>query len=190
MRVCRLTDMDLFDQKQILTTISIIVDTREQPTKRAERRYTSFGVPYQRAVLDYGDYTYNAIMPDGTPLYDVNQRVIPHFVIERKESLDELAQCFTRDRERFKREFERAKEHGARIVLIVENASFENLINGRYRSKFHPKAFLASVMAYMVRYNMGLLFCKEETSGTLIAELLYRDLSERLANGDINVAIQ
>ncbi len=45
-------------------------------------------------------------------------------------------------------------------------------------------AFLASVMAFMIRYNMNLIFCKEETSGDLIKEILYRDLKERLERGE------
>ena len=99
-------------------------------------------------------------------------------------SLDELAQCFTHDRQRFKREFERAQAHGCRIYLLCENATWENLINGKYRSRFNPKAFIASIIAWQIRYDMQLLFCKEETSGALIKEILYRDLKERLENGE------
>ena len=38
--------------------------------------------------------------------------------------------------------------------------------------------------AYTVRYNMNILFCKEDTSGRLIKEILYRDLKERLERGE------
>lgn len=176
--------MDLFEQKEVLKTFKILTDSREQPTKRAQKRYDSFQVPYERATLSYGDYAYNAVLPSGTLLYDTEQTVKPCCVIERKESLDELAQCFTRSRARFQREFQRAREAGARIYVIVENATWENLVNGRYRSKFAANAFMGSITAYMVRYNMGLIFCKEETSGRLIREILYRDLKERLENGD------
>lgn len=177
--------MDIFEQKQVLASFSVIADSREQPTKRSKRRYESMGVPVNRATLDYGDYTYNAVLPNGTALYDTSERVVPRISIERKESLDELAQCFTRSRDRFRREFQRAAEQHARIFLIVENATWENLIAGRYRSRFNPKAFLASITAYTIRYDMCLLFCKEDTSGQLIKELLYRDLKERLERGEL-----
>lgn len=176
--------MDIFDQKAVLKTFSVIADTREQPTDKSKRRYESIGVPVERATLDYGDYTYNAVLPDGRQIYDINQRICPVISIERKESLDELAQCFTRSRDRFRREFQRAAEHNARVFLICENATYENLINGRYRSRFNANAFIGSITAYMVRYNMGLLFCKENTSGRLIREILYRDLKERLERGE------
>lgn len=176
--------MEIFDQKEVLKSFSVIADTREQATDKSRRRYASMGVPVERATLDFGDYTWNAVLPDGRPIYDTENRIQPRITIERKESLDELAQCFTRSRDRFRREFQRAADNGARIFLIVENASFEKLVNGRYRSRFNPNAFLASVTAYTVRYNMNLLFCKEDTSGRLIKEILYRDLKERLERGE------
>lgn len=177
--------MQLFEQKAVLESMEILVDTREQPTKRAKQRYERFGCSWSRATLSYGDYAYNATLPDGSMLYDTTATVEPLCVVERKMDLDELEQCFTRGRERFQREFERATAAGARIYLIVENANWENLINGKYKTKFHPAAFTASITAYMVRYNLNVIFCKEETSGRIIREILYRDLKERLDNGEM-----
>ena len=54
----------------------------------------------------------------------------------------------------------------------------------RYRSKYHPKAFMASITAYMVRYGMVPVFCKSDSSGAVIKEILYRDIKERLVNMD------
>ena len=98
-------------------------------------------------------------------------------------NLDELAGCYTRGRQRFQKEFERAQEQGSRIYLLCENASWENLLNGKYKSRMQANAFAASTLAWMIRYNMNVIFCKEETSGRLIKEILYRDLKERLENG-------
>lgn len=176
--------MEIFEQKNMLKSMEILVDTREQASKRAERRYQSFGVPYERATLAFGDYCYNAVLPGGEPLYDRSRTLTPLCVVERKMNLDELAQCLTRGRERFKREFERAQAAGARVFLVVENASWENLLNGKYRTRMAPAAFEGSLMAWIVRYNLGLIFCKEETSGRIIKGLLYRDLKERVERGD------
>ena len=178
--------MDLFEQKEVLRSFEILIDTREQPTERSERRYKAFNAPYSRATLDYGDYTYNAVLPGGKAIYDVSGAIKPLCAVERKMNLDELAGCFTRSRERFKREFERAQENGCRIYLICENANWENLLTGRYRSLFNENAFVASQIAWMVRYNANVIFCKEETSGRLIKEILYRDLKERLERGDFD----
>lgn len=179
--------MDIFEQKQVLNTFEILVDTREQDTKRARKRYESFGVPWRRATIDYGDYIYNAILPDGTSIYDASGTIYPTLcAIERKMSLDELADCFGRDRCRFTKEFEKAKENGCQIYLLCENANWENLINGKYRSGMNKNAYLASASAWMVRYNANVIFCKEETSGRLIKEILFRDLKERLERGEFD----
>lgn len=178
--------MEIHDQIAVLNSMRVLIDTREQDTKRARARYKSFGIPFERATLSYGDYTYQATLPGGRLLYDTKKTVEPAVMIERKMNLDELAGCFTRGRARFQKEFERATSNNARIFLIVENANWENLYAGRYRSKFNPNAFVASVTAWTVRYNLNLLFCKEETSGRLIKELLYRDLKERLERGEFD----
>lgn len=172
--------MNLFDLEKCLESAVILVDSREQPSERAEKRYKALGLPYKRCTLDYGDYAINCTLPSNKPLYDVSKRVYADVVVERKMNLDELAGCFTKGRKRFQKEFERAQEHGAKIYLLIENASWENLLNGRYRSRFNQNAFKASITAYMARYNAQVIMCKSETSGKLIREILYRELKERL----------
>ena len=135
------------------------------------------------AVLDYGDYTYNFKLTDGKWLFEDVASAHGHCVIERKMNLDELSNCFCHERDRFRREFERAAENNATIYLLVEDATWENLINGKYRSKFNPKAFLSSITAWSARYHFKIVFCKHETSGKLIREILYRELKERLETG-------
>jgi len=175
--------MQPFEIDECLKSMSIIVDSREQPSKKAERRYDLFSVPYDRHTLDYGDYTYNFTLPNGKRLFDANTSVKGHCVIERKMNLEELSQCYAQQRGRFQREFERAKENNASVYLLVENATWENLINGKYKTKLNPKAYTASITAWMARYNCKIIFCKSETSGKLIQEILYRELKERLERG-------
>jgi len=178
--------METFDKIQMLESIVILTDSREQPTDRAKKRYESFGFPYKRATLDYGDYTYNAQLPNGQWLFDDSQTVKGKAVVERKMNLDELAQCFTRSRDRFEREFQRATDNKANIFLIVENGSWEHLLYGKYRSRFNPSAFYGSLTAWIVRYDIKLLFCKQELSGRLIREFLYRDLRNRIEKGEFD----
>lgn len=169
---------------KILDSFSIVVDTREQDTPRARQRYKALEVPYSRAVLDYGDYTYNLTLPDGKKLHDTSNRIKPKIVVERKQNLDELAMCFTRSRDRFEREFSRAKEAGAKVYLLVENATWDMIFDGQYRSQFRPRAFIASIMAWINRYDMTPVFCHMSRSGWMIREILYRDARERLERGE------
>ena len=175
--------MNALDIEEILKTFRIVVDTREQATPKATHRYKSFGVPYERGTLRYGDYSAN-ITIDDKPLYSLESPIFPKCVVERKMSLDELAICFTSGRNRFEREFIRAQENNARIYMIVENGSYEKIQRHDYKSRFHPNAFLASLSAWVVRYNINLTFCQSLTSGMLIKEFLYRDMKERLERGE------
>lgn len=172
------------DVKAVLASMTILVDTREQDTERARRRYATFGLPVRRAVLDYGDYAVNATLPDGSMILDETQRVHPTCAVERKMNLDELAECFTHSRERFTAEFERAAADGAKIWLLTESASWEALISGRYKSRTLPKAYLGSLLAFANRYNAQIVFCNEYSTGILIREILARDLKDRLLRGD------
>lgn len=176
--------MERLDIESCLQSMTILVDTREQPSDRAKRRYESFPCPYRRQTLDYGDYTYNFILPDGSELFPPDKRAEGPAIIERKMDLNELSTCFTHERKRFTAEFERARERSAKIYLLVEDSNWENLINGRYKTKFKPKSFFASITAFMARYDIIPLFCKQETSGKLIYEVLYRELKERLERGE------
>lgn len=176
--------MNPFEIKDALESFRIIADTREQRTPRAAERFKAFGCPVDRATLAYGDYTANVSLPSGSELHDITKTITAPCVIERKMSLDELAMCFTRGRDRFRREFERAQAANAKAYLLVEGASYESIMNGRYRSRYNPAAFLASLTAWCVRYDLTPVFCRAETSGKIIKEILYRDIKERLERGD------
>lgn len=175
--------MEPYEIDEVLETFSVICDTREHDTPKARKRLKAFGVPVCRMTLSYGDYCGNITIND-RPLHLSDKAIRPVCVIERKQSLDEIASNLTRGRKRFQREFERAREAGAKVYLLVENASWEAILNHRYRSRLHPNAFLASLTAWSVRYNLTPIFCKEESSARMIREILYRDMKERLERGE------
>lgn len=166
--------MNGVDIDRLLDQMVIVVDTREQMTDKAVARYKSFGVPYIKKKLDFGDYS--AVFggdkdPDRISL--VNK-----VSIERKYDLTELCSCFTTDRKRFCAEFERLREAGDKMYLLIENGSWEKAYKGDYRSQMHPNALIASMSTWLARYNCQLMMCKPETSGRLIAQILYREGKE------------
>lgn len=162
--------MDHFAVKRHLATMSVLCDTREQPTPRSARRLKQIGVPIERVALSFGDYS---VKCDVLDLRDMVS-------IERKMDLSELARCYCQDRKRFIREFERAKEAGAKLYLLVENGSLDEAYSGHYRARVHPSSLTASMLAWLARYDCQILFCKEENSGQVIHDVLYRELKERL----------
>lgn len=177
------SDMERLEIEACLESMQILVDTREQPSERASRRYEAFGRPYRRQTLSFGDYTYNFMLPSGDWLHGPNTAAQGHCIVERKMNLEELSGCFTRERDRFRREFEKAKDAKATVYLLIEDGSWEKIVNHGYKTKYNPRAFLATLVAWMIRYDFKVIFCKKETSGRLISEILYRNLKERLENG-------
>ena len=95
--------MNAWEIRNALDTLTLIVDTLEQDTRLFRDRMKQVGVPHIRRKLDFGDYSALVRNADGEEI-DFSSS----FAIERKMSLDELAQCLTRSRKRFAREFMRA----------------------------------------------------------------------------------
>ena len=159
--------MNNFDLEKTLSTMVICVDSREHATSEAKKRWESFGVPYRIQALKSGDYTAEFSLPNGETFSLENI-----CVIERKMSIDETCGNFCQNRDRFIREFERVKEAGAKAYIIVEGASWEAIYNHRYNSQMAPQALVASLTAWMARYNAHIIFCRAETFPKLCRESL------------------
>lgn len=110
--------MNPFDIDTVLKTFEILVDTREQPTQKFQNRINAMGVPCRRRKLNFGDYSAAVTLPDGSE-YSLEDKAC----VERKMDYSELCSCFCRERDRFTREFERAKTAGAKVYLLVESAT-------------------------------------------------------------------
>ena len=159
----------------------ILVDSREKPTAEAKKRWESFGVPYRIQALKSGDYTAEFTFPNGETFSLEN-----HAVVERKMSIGELCGNFCQNRGRFIHEFDRIKEAGAKAYIIVEGASWEAIYNHRYHSQMSPQALVASLTAWMARYNAHIIFCRAETFPKLCREILYREAKEILTNMEVD----
>ena len=176
--------MEGFDIQKCLESFRVLVDTAEQPTKEYYRRCDSLGCPYDRQNLDYGDYTYNFMLPSGKWIHDTQTAVKGHVIIERKMSLRELSGNLCQNYDRFVREFERAKENGASIYLLVEDASWIKIITGKYETKFNSKAYLHRLLKLIGTYQIKPIFVPKELSGQMIYEILYREAKRRLEGGE------
>lgn len=168
-----------FDLTDALDGMVCLIDTREQDTPRLQARLRQMGCDCEREKLDFGDYSARFPLPGGE-WFTLKDKV----AVERKMSLDELCHCFCQDRERFAREFERAKAAKAKLYLLVEDATWEHIYAGRYRSKMRETALVASVLAYLARYDCQVIFCRAATSGKLIRDILYREGKERMEGFD------
>lgn len=174
--------MNNFELDKSLSTMTIICDSREKPTAEAKKRLESFGVPYRIQALKSGDYTAEFILPNGGTFSLEN-----HAVIERKLGISEICGNFCQNRARFIREFERIRNVGAKAYIIVEDgASWEAIYNHRYHSQMSPQALVASLTAWMARYNAHIIFCKAETFPKLCREILFREAKEIFTNMEVD----
>lgn len=157
--------------QRAVDSMVILVDTREQDTEQLAQRLATLGHQYRREALDAADYMVEYHTEEGDTVR------LP-VAVERKMSLDELATCFTSDRERFFREMERLFEAGIKTYLLVEKASWEKVQKGDYRSKMGASSMLGSLLWWSVHYNFHIVFCKQATSGWLIGNILRYEVCE------------
>lgn len=168
------------DIEILLKSMTVVVDTREQVWSHIESGLMTLKYPYERVKLDYGDYTCKLPALDGVPMM-----LSDEVVIERKANLDEIAGNFTTDRRRFEAEFIRAKAVGVKVFLLIENASWADILTGNYRSGLKPNAFAAALLSWQAKYNLTVMFSRQEDSARIIAGTLYYWLRARLEGGAV-----
>lgn len=158
----------------VMKTLTLLVDTREQPTEQFERRMKTVGIPYKRQKLDFGDYSASVVV-DGQEI-DFSGS----FAIERKMSIDEIATNLTRHRDRFKREFDRAKDKGAKMYVLIEGATWEKVLRGDYRTKVHPNSLFSSLFAWQCRYGCQIVMCDRTSTPIILREICKREVKRLL----------
>jgi hypothetical protein len=154
--------------KELLSTLTILIDSREQEHYHITNYFESKKIPYKTKKNDTGDYS--AYLPKNTELGIVRDLYLP-VTIERKNSVDELAQSI-KDRTRWENELIRSQK--LKFTLFVEDANgYENIILGLYRSHYEPKSLLASIKTFEARYNFTTVFIPKTVSGNFIFHHLY-----------------
>lgn len=114
--------------------MEIIIDSREKrPLEFPDTVLTSPGTLYT------GDYSVKGLTEPG-----------PLGVVVERKSLDDLVGCCKEpNRERFEKELGRMKAYGSSVVIV--EASLEDVIEHRYRSRMHPNAVRGSVWTWIAR---------------------------------------
>ena len=148
----------------------VIVDTREKPRAIVKilAEFDRQGVAYERRKLNFGDYADPARLPG--------------IVIDRKQTLGEVASNVTIDRKRLVREIERCNASGCRLVFLVEHSNrirkLEDVIGWKNpRLKESPYAVsgerLYKIMKAMEEYyGIRWEFCNKQSTGRRILEIL------------------
>lgn len=144
----------------------ILVDSREKQNGRILEYFQRQGIAYQKTKLDYGDYT--LLIPASAAGQDIYFH--RDIVIERKASLEELSGNLAQERDRFEKEFLRARNDGCKVYLMVEApGGYSDIISHRYNTQLKPSAYMASLKTWEVRYGANVQFISPEYSGYYIA---------------------
>ncbi len=154
----------------------LIIDTREKP-KAIERILGYFdqkGITYESSKLLFGDYM------------DWNR---PGIVVDRKQNIAELAKNVTIESERFKRELDRAKAAGAKLVILVEQNRYKDRENWRHvedisdlmlwsnpHTKIRGERIFRALSGLQNRYDIEVVFCDKRATGRRILEIIYGEI--------------
>jgi len=171
------TDTEL---KQLLRSLVILVDTREQENGHITSYFDKQKIIYISRKLDFGDYS---LMLPASPALGIVRDIYfaGGIAIERKASLEELSGNLTQDRARFESELIRGSK--AKLLLLIENASYADIVGHKYRTQYEPKAFLAALKTYEARYGLGINFIPAVCAGNFIYHTFYYYLREYLKTG-------
>jgi DNA excision repair protein ERCC-4 len=126
----------------------IVVDTREQEPLSFTR------LKSVRGTLQTGDYSIGG-------LEDL-------FSVERKTVADLVGCCMGDNRERFERELHRLRGYRFKRLLVVGGEA--EILAGQYHSNIKPKAVMATLCAFEVRYDIPVVFVPSPEDGARLVE--------------------
>lgn len=151
----------------------LLIDTREKPKaiKTILKQFDDAGIVHESTKLLFGDYM------------DWNR---PQIVIDRKQTIAELAKNCTTEHERFKAEMERAQKAGAELIILVEQNRYKDRDEWIHVERIedlmrwsNPHSTIRGEKVYRVlrswcaKYPIRVEFCNKRVTGRRILELIY-----------------
>lgn len=162
-----------------MKSMRIVIDTREKKNAHITAALQARDCPFLAQKLNYGDYTceYDIAEKNGIIFAD-------KAVVERKANLDELAGNITKERARFDREFQRASAAGAKVFLMIEGGSYDDIKKHLYRSQMPPSAYLNTLFSWQQKYNITVSFVSKQFAADYIYGTLFMALKNYLLHGE------
>lgn len=198
------------EQQEIIDSMVVMIDTREKEGKHdhiinyLDKKKISYNA---NAKIDSGDYSF--YIPKNEKLGICRDIYFDkEIVIERKQTLNELARNLSKGRAVFENELLRRKT--CKFYLLVENGSWDHINKGeyicyedakeaiekmkkrkatekeikehleKYTSHFKPESYLATLFTYQSRYDISINFAKRYLAGQFIHKTFYYYLREKL----------
>ncbi len=155
--------------KELINHIVILHTGNEQVNNHIIDYFDKNKIKHKKKALKTGDYSfYIEACPDLGFVRDTY--FVDQLVIERKNSVDELATNFIEHDERFFKELNRFINIDYCYILI-EDDRIDDIIEHNYRSKYDEKAYLRRLLSVQKVSNFYLNFVKKENMGKMIYEI-------------------
>ena len=151
----------------------LLVDSREKPKaiKSILKEFDKRGIIHSTTKLFIGDYM---------------EYSNPSLIVDRKQSIAELAKNCTADHARFKAELERAKAVGAELVILVEQNRYYDrdkwirvetiedlMLWSSPHTTIRGEKVYRVLRAWISKYPVRVEFCDKRQTGTRILEIIY-----------------
>lgn len=165
------------EKSTLLKSVGILIDTREQKNHHITNWLDSKKIKWKTKALKQGDYSF--FLPQSSELnIDRDLYFDNEIIVERKNSVDELAVNFSKHRTRFEEEM---ATFSGKKYLLIERDSYADIISGNYRSEYAAKSYLATLHTFNHRYSLEVMFMPDkELSGLWIYSTFTYWLREQL----------
>ncbi len=181
-RYSKYTDKEI---DELLTSLVVLVDSREQKAGHVIKYLDDKKIKHEVQKLEHGDYS--CYIPKNEELGIYRDMYLTNIIsIERKANLEELSNNFTKGRSQIENEFIRSK---GKLMLLIENACYEDIVLHKYKTKYKPISFIATLKTFESRYGIETNFIRGAFSGNFIYMTLKYSARELLKHGRLGQAI-
>lgn len=142
------------EKEILLKSMTVLVDTREKKNDHIISYFDKKKIPYKTKALHNGDYSF--YIPQNSELnIERDLYFDKDIMIERKQNLEELSGNITQNRSRFEEEL---SSFSGKKYLMIENASYSDILTNNYTTNILPKSFLGTLHTYNHRYGLEIIF--------------------------------
>lgn len=148
------------EERELLDSIVILVDTREKVNDHITDYFDKHHIPYKKKALKNGDYSFFVPQNEKLGIYR-DTYFHDDIFVERKANLEELSGNLSTKRADFEEELAVAKAH--KKYLLIENANYEDIVNGKYNTQYNKKSYLGSIHSFNHKYDLEIVFMPDNT---------------------------
>ena len=157
------------EYKQLLSNLVILHDSREQSNNHVLEYFDSERIAHEKKALKTGDYSFK-IKACPELGFERDMYFTDELVIERKNSVSEIAGNFCEKDDRFLKELNRMM-NVPHCYILIENNTLEDIIQGNYKSNLNSMSLLRSLLTTQKRSGFYLYFVNADSIGKIIYEI-------------------